>query len=202
MNPQNDVKSSQFLILPRLTISATPFGISQPCISAAPEFPSFTPWPAQHLCRGQHVLRHRAFNRIVPDVIHLSLLLSAPDALQETITLCQPVEGVVALAHRADEAAEGVDLVLAGVSAVLVDLSDGDLDGCVILGLDDAVGCAALAGDQTVEKTTLAYPVTSGSNSTAGNWRIERESKRGGEDEQVNEFSLIVLHVCDVKVLM
>jgi hypothetical protein len=35
----------------------------------------------------------------------------------------------------------------------------------------------------------------------AGDWRIERESRRG-EDEQVNEFSLIVLHVCDVKVLM
>lgn len=152
MNPQNDVKSSQFLILPRLTISATPFGISQPCIPAAPEFPSFTPWPTQHLCRGQHVLVVAHINRIVPDEIHLSLLLSTPDALQETITLCQPVEGVVALAHRADEAAEGIDLVVAGVSAVLVDLSDRDLDGCVVLGLDDAVRCAALAWDQTVEK--------------------------------------------------
>jgi hypothetical protein len=104
------------------------------------------------------VLVRRAFNRIVPDVIHLSLLLSAPDALQETITLCQSVEGVVALAHRADEAAEGVDLVLAGVSAVLVDLSDGDLDGSVVLGLDDAVRCAALAGDQTVWKNDVSIP--------------------------------------------
>lgn len=97
-----------------------------------------------------HFVAH--LNRIVPDEIHLSLLLSAPDALEETITLCQPVEGVVALAHRADEAAEGVDLVLAGVSAVLVDLSDRDLDGCMVLGLDDAVRCAALAGDQTGKK--------------------------------------------------
>lgn len=67
-------------------------------------------------------------NRIVPDKTHLSLLLSAPDVLQDPVALCQPVEGVVALAHSADEAAESVDLVLARVSAVLIDLSDGDLD--------------------------------------------------------------------------
>lgn len=93
---------------------------------------------------------------VVPDKEHLSLLLSAPDALQETITLCQSVEGVVALAHGADETAESVDLVLAGVSAVLVDLSNGDLDGGVVLGLDDAVGGAALAWDETVKSAVLA----------------------------------------------
>lgn len=71
----------------------------------------------------------------------------APDTLQETVALCEPVQGVVALAHGADEAAEGIGLVLAGVAAVLVDLADADLDRGVVLGLDDATGGAALAGD-------------------------------------------------------
>jgi hypothetical protein len=64
----------------------------------------------------------------------------APDALEEAILLCEPVEAVVALAHGADEAAQGVGLVLAGVAAVLVNLADADLDGGVVLGLDDASG--------------------------------------------------------------
>lgn len=81
---------------------------------------------------------------------NLSLLLRGPDVLQQTVALGQSVERVVALAHGADEAAHGVDLVLAGVSAVLIDLSDGDLDGPVVLRLDDAVGGAALARDETV----------------------------------------------------
>lgn len=77
-----------------------------------------------------------------------NLSLSAPDALDETVTLGQSVQGVVGLAHGADEAAEGVDVVLAGDSAaVLVDLGNGDLDRAVVLGLDDAVGSAALARD-------------------------------------------------------
>lgn len=93
----------------------------------------------------------------------------APHALQEAIPLRQPVHAVVALAHRAHEAAERIDLVLARVAAILVNLGDGDLDGCcvcaqldtafscaysirddwrtVVFGLDDAVGGAALAGD-------------------------------------------------------
>lgn len=65
---------------------------------------------------------------------------SAPDRLEEAVLLCEPVEAVVALAHGADEAAEGVDLVVAGVAAVLIDLADADLDGSVVLGLDDASG--------------------------------------------------------------
>lgn len=80
----------------------------------------------------------------------LSRRLGAPDALQEAILLGEAVEGVVALGTRPHEAAEGVDLVLAGVSAVLVDLADADLDAGVVLGFDDAVGCAALAGDVAV----------------------------------------------------
>lgn len=76
------------------------------------------------------------------------LSLTGPDALEEAVTLGQAVEGVVALAHGTDETAEGVDVVLAGDgTAVLVDLGDGDLDGSVVLGLDDAVGRRALPRD-------------------------------------------------------
>jgi len=74
---------------------------------------------------------------------------SAPHALQETIPLCQSVDAVVTLAHLAHETAECEDVVLAGVASVVVDLCDGDLDGGVILGLDDAVCGRALAGDVT-----------------------------------------------------
>ncbi len=77
---------------------------------------------------------------------HLSL--AAPDVLEETVTLSQTVHGIVALTHRTDETAEGIDVVLAGDgTAVLVDLGNRDLDRAVILGVDDAVGSAALAGD-------------------------------------------------------
>ena len=41
-------------------------------------------------------------------------------------------------------------------TAVLVDLGDGDLDGRMVLGLDDAVGGAALARDVTVWNRRLA----------------------------------------------
>lgn len=76
--------------------------------------------------------------------------LAAPDALEETVALSQAVDGVVALAHGTDEAAESVDVVLSGDgAAVLIDLGDGNLDGAVVLGPDDAVGGAALARDVT-----------------------------------------------------
>jgi hypothetical protein len=81
----------------------------------------------------------------------LRLSLTAPDTLEETVSLRKAVHGVVALAHGADEAAEGVDLVVAlDGTAVLIDLRDRDLDGAVVLGLDDAVGGAALARDVAV----------------------------------------------------
>ena len=77
------------------------------------------------------------------------LSAGAPDVLEVAVTLSEAVDAVVRLAHGADEAAESVGLSLAVESAVLVDLCDGDLDGTVVLGLDDAVGGAALAGDVT-----------------------------------------------------
>lgn len=82
---------------------------------------------------------------------HLSLC--APDALDQTITLSQAVQRIVRLAHGTDEAAKGVDVVLAGDSAArLVNLGDRDLNGGVVLGLNDAVGGRALAGDVAIRE--------------------------------------------------
>lgn len=84
---------------------------------------------------------------VTPPIMHLSLAASAPNVLQETIPLCQSVQRIIRLAHCANETTECVNLALACESTVLINLSDGDLDRGVILGLDDAVGCAALAWD-------------------------------------------------------
>jgi len=75
-----------------------------------------------------------------------------PDALEEAILLCEPVNGVVAFAHGADKAAEGICLVLASVAAVLVNLADAHLDRSVVFGLDDATGGAAFLS----QRLTLA----------------------------------------------
>ena len=85
---------------------------------------------------------------------HLSLALSArtprPNSLEEPISLRQSVQAVVAFSPRAHEAAQRVDLVLAGVAACFVDFADADLHGGVVFGFDDAVGGAAFAGDVAV----------------------------------------------------
>jgi hypothetical protein len=85
----------------------------------------------------------------------LPLAGGGPDVLEETVTLSEAVEGVVALTAGTDEAAESEGLVLAGVAAVLVNLADGDLDGGVVVGLDDAVGGAALAGHVEIDDLSL-----------------------------------------------
>lgn len=79
----------------------------------------------------------------------LSILsLGAPDALQQAVTLSEAVHGVVRLAHGADESTQGVDVVLSrNRVTLLVNLGDGDLHGAVVLGLDNAIGGRALAGD-------------------------------------------------------
>lgn len=80
-----------------------------------------------------------------------NLSLGRPDVLDEAVALGQAVQGIVGLTHGADEAAQGVDVVLAGDStAGLVHLGDGNLNGSVVLGLDDTVGGRALAGDVTI----------------------------------------------------
>ena len=73
--------------------------------------------------------------------------LCTPNCLQKPILLRKSVEGVVALGARPHEAAQRIDLVLACVAAVLIDLADADLYARVVFGLDDAVGGAAFAGD-------------------------------------------------------
>lgn len=85
----------------------------------------------------------------------LALAGGGPDVLEVTVTLGQAVEGVVALAAGTDEAAKSVGLVLAGVATVLVNLANGELDRGVVVGLNDAVGGAALAGHVAVEREIM-----------------------------------------------
>jgi hypothetical protein len=89
----------------------------------------------------------------------LALAGGGPDVLEVAIALGQAVEGVIALAAGTDEAAKSVGLVLAGVAAVLVNLADGELDGGVVVGLDDAVGGAALAGHVAEREVMLVVLV-------------------------------------------
>lgn len=81
---------------------------------------------------------------------HLRLSASAPHPLEVPILLRQPVHTVVTLAHRAHESTQSVDLVVAGVAAVLAYFADGDLDGGMVGSFDNAVGGGTLAGDVTV----------------------------------------------------
>lgn len=113
------------------------------------------------------------------------LALGVPDGLEETIALGKAVEGVVRLAHGANEAGESVDDVLAlDGTAVLVDLGDGDLARTVVLGLDDAARRRALAGDVTRrEFPSLAFHLTE---------RIKKNQH--GDGIQVDNFAAIVLH--------
>lgn len=85
----------------------------------------------------------------------LALAGGGPDVLEVTVTLGQAVEGVIALAAGTDEAAKSVGLVLAGVATVLVNLANGELDRGVVVGLNDAVGGAALAGHVAVEREIM-----------------------------------------------
>lgn len=88
-----------------------------------------------------------------------NLSLGAPDVLQQTVPLSEAVHGVIALAHGPDESAESVDVVLArNGAAVLVNLGNRNLDRAVVLGLDDAVGGTALAGDVAARKTQYQQP--------------------------------------------
>lgn len=68
------------------------------------------------------------------------------DILEEALLLRKSVERVVRLALGANVAADGEGGVLAGNgAALLVNVSNVDLNRGVVLGLDDAVGGIALA---------------------------------------------------------
>lgn len=90
--------------------------------------------------------------RIPPPVVPNYLTRRAPDRLEEAVLLCESVKAVVGLAHGANEAGDGVDLVVPGVAAVLVNLADAQLDRGVVLGPDDASGSRAFAGDVEVNE--------------------------------------------------
>ena len=81
-----------------------------------------------------------------------SEVLSAgtPHPLQIPIPLRQTIDAIIRLAHRPHKPAQGIHLVLVRVPPVLVHLADGDLHRGVVFGFDDAVGCAAFAGDVAV----------------------------------------------------
>lgn len=85
----------------------------------------------------------------VPQLTNLMLTRGGPDVLQQPVLLSKPIQGVVALAHGPNETAQRICDVLASVAAGLVNLSNRDLNGCVVLGLDDAVGGTALTRDVT-----------------------------------------------------
>jgi hypothetical protein len=89
--------------------------------------------------------------------MQLSLAASAPDILQQTISLRQSVQGIITLPHGSYKSAKSVDLTFACEPTVLVNLSDGDLDGRVILGLDYAVGGTALARDVAKKMVRISF---------------------------------------------
>ena len=92
----------------------------------------------------------------------LALTAGGPDVLEVAVLLGKAVEGVVTLAAGTDETTESVGLVLAGVAAVLVNLANGELDRGVVVGLDDAVGGAALAGHVAIGKKKVCKYISSG----------------------------------------
>ena len=101
-------------------------------------------------CAGKAQSRDRTHHPPFQTASCRNLPLGAPDVLEEAVTLSEAVQGIVALAHGADETGQSVDDVLAlDGPAVLVDLGDGDLARTVVLGLDDSARRRALAGDVT-----------------------------------------------------
>lgn len=130
------------------------------------------------------------------------LSAGAPDVLEVAVTLSEAVDAVVGLAHGANEAAEGVGLSLASESAVLVDLGDADLNRAVVLGLDDAVGGAALAGDVTARSRYVSpclscLPLLCVSFCRSGGALCSvggRKSRDDGGIVQVDKVSAFVLH--------
>ena len=101
------------------------------------------------------------------------LAAPTPHTLQQPVPLRQPVQTVVALAHRAHEATHRVHLVLARVSPALIHLADGDLHAGVVFGFDDAVGRGAFAGDVAVDGG-LAFESVAGNEHVA--WIMEEET--------------------------
>lgn len=80
-----------------------------------------------------------------------------PDVLQQTVLLGQSVDRVVSLTSGSDVAGQGVGGVrTSNGSALSIDVGDVDLDGSVVLSLDDSVRSRTLSWhvqfDLTVSK--------------------------------------------------
>ena len=118
--------------------------------------------------------------RICPQLLlPLPLPTRTPNTLQETISLCQPVQRVVTLPHRPDESTQRVDLIFTCVPTVLVDFADADLDGGMVLRFYDTVCSAAFAGDITARLKCF---------SSIGIWMSI------GRHVQIDEFATFILH--------
>ena len=85
--------------------------------------------------------------------------LTASLTADDTVANAEVVDGVVGFGLRAEEARDAEDAGGTGVETVFVDITDGDLDGTVVVGGDEAVRGVALAGD--VEIDVLAVFVDS-----------------------------------------
>lgn len=73
-----------------------------------------------------------------------------------TFLLGETVQRVIALAKLSDEAGERKDGGLPGDhSSVGVNIGNGDLDGSMVLGLNDAASSGTLSGDVKVNKISL-----------------------------------------------
>lgn len=73
-----------------------------------------------------------------------------------TLLLGKTVERVIALTELADKAGQGEDGGLAGDHATVgIDVSNGNLNRSVVLGLNDAASGSALAWHVKVDKVSL-----------------------------------------------
>ena len=78
---------------------------------------------------------------------HLSCRLRTPNCLQKSILLRQSVQTIVTFRSRPHKPAQCVHLILACVTAVLIDFANGNLDRGVVFCFNDTVRCAAFARD-------------------------------------------------------
>jgi len=80
------------------------------------------------------------------------LSLCRPDILQQSITLSQSVEAIVALCARPNVSTQRVRDVLSSVSSLVVNFAHVDLNRAVVVRLDDTASRRALSGDVEVDK--------------------------------------------------
>lgn len=79
-----------------------------------------------------------------------------PDVLEETVLLSQTVQRVVSLTLGTDETGKGVGVVVTRDDvALLVQLSNVDLNSGMVLRLDQTVSGRALAGSEKLDVDAL-----------------------------------------------